>query len=162
MVTIYLALGSNLGDRLANLKSACASLAPGVMLVKTSPIYQTAPWGFTLQPDFLNLVAEATTNLEPEELLAVLKDLEIKLGRQANFRNGPRLIDIDILFYGDRVFRSPRLTIPHPRLAERPFVLIPLGDLAPDLVHPVTGQTILQLQAAAGREGVQLYDQMSH
>ena len=159
MVTIYLALGSNLGDRLANLKAVCAGFAPQVNLIRLSPVYQTTPWGFTQQPDFLNQVVEAATGLEPEELLDYLKDIEVKLGRRPTFRNGPRLIDIDILFYGDWVFQSPLLTIPHPRLAERAFVLVPLADLAPDLVHPVTGQTIQQLQAAAGRVGISLYDQ---
>jgi 2-amino-4-hydroxy-6-hydroxymethyldihydropteridine diphosphokinase len=157
MPAIYLALGTNLGDRLANLAEARANLLPQVKLVRSSPIYETKPWGYSDQPDFLNQVLQVETDLEPEVLLAYLKRLEAQLGRQPTLRNGPRLIDIDILFYGDMVYQSPTLTIPHPQLTERAFVLIPLADLAPDLIHPVSGQTIRNLQSAVGRKGISLF-----
>ena len=154
---IYLALGSNLGDRLANLAAARASLPPSVNLVRVSPIYETIPWGYDDQPDFLNQVLQAETDLEPEALLTFLKQIEGQLGRLPTFRNGPRLIDIDILLYGQLVYQSPTLTIPHPRFAERAFVLFPLAYLAPDLVHPVSGQTVRALQTAARCKGIKLY-----
>jgi 2-amino-4-hydroxy-6-hydroxymethyldihydropteridine diphosphokinase len=145
--TIYLGLGTNQGDRLANLQAARAAFtpvrsdpAPSVRLLQASPIYETEPWGFLDQPAFLNQVVKAETGLPPLGLLAYLKNLEAQLGRLPNFRYGPRLIDIDILLYDDLVLRLPGLEIPHPRLAERAFVLVPLVDLAPDLRYPGNGR----------------------
>lgn len=143
--TIYLALGSNLDDRLANLKQAIASLPPQMEVKKKSHVYETPPWGFEDQPKFLNQVLMAKTYLEPEPLLRHIKRLEVALGRKASFRNGPRLIDIDILFYDDLVLETPDLILPHPRLYERGFVLLPMMDIAPDLVHPVKKKSIREM-----------------
>jgi len=152
--TVYLSLGSNLGDRKANLKAAAAALAPIVGVLRASRIYQTAPWGYLDQPDFLNQVLECETELAPLELLAHLKRIEKTLGRQPGVRYGPRLIDLDILFYDQLVVDLPELTIPHPRAAERAFVLVPLADLAPGLVHPVLMKTAAELLAALDAGGV--------
>ena len=145
---IYIALGTNLGDRLANLRDAINALAPDVRVLRESTIYETPPWGYTDQPAFLNMVVEAATNLNPRALLNYLKKREDELGRVKNFRYGPRHIDLDILFYDDLVFEDDRLQIPHPRLHERAFVLVPLNDLAPDLVHPVLGKDVKSLLSA--------------
>jgi 2-amino-4-hydroxy-6-hydroxymethyldihydropteridine diphosphokinase len=145
MAVVYIALGTNLGDRLANLEAAISSMPPAVRVTGRSPVYQTAPWGYPDQPDFFNQVIQAETDLTPQELITYLKWLEKNLGRIPTFRNGPRLIDLDILFYDELVMDSPPLSIPHPRLAERAFVLVPLADLAPGLRHPVLGKTVGEL-----------------
>jgi len=137
MSTIYLALGTNLGDRLANLSSAIEALSPVLRVTRESTIYETPPWGFIDQPAFLNMVVEAETSLEPRALLTYLKRQEDELGRVESFRYGPRQIDLDILFYDDLVLDEDDLQIPHPRLHERAFVLVPLADIAPDFEHPV-------------------------
>ena len=158
MPIIYLALGTNLGDRLANLNAALAALPPSVVLRRSSPIYETPPWGITDQPAFLNMVVHAETALEPAALLKHLKLLETELGRVAAVRWGPRLIDMDILFYADLILDIPGLTLPHPRLHERAFVLVPLADLEPDLVHPVLHKSIRDLLAAVDTTGVNRYE----
>jgi 2-amino-4-hydroxy-6-hydroxymethyldihydropteridine diphosphokinase len=145
--TVYLALGSNLDNRLANLKQAVAALPPQMEVKAKSHIYETPPWGYEDQPKFLNQVIKATTYLEPEPLLKHIKRLEVMLGRKASFQYGPRLIDIDILFYDDLVLDTPSLVIPHPRLHERGFVLLPLMDIAPDLIHPVEKKNVRELLA---------------
>lgn len=152
--TVYLALGSNLGDRLANLQAALAGLPPAVVLRACSPVYETPPWGYLDQPPFLNQVVKAATDLPPADLLAYLKLLEAQLGRQPTVPYGPRVIDLDLLFYNQLVLESPALTIPHPRMAGRAFVLIPLADLAPDLFHPVLRMTVRQMLDQVDREGV--------
>ncbi len=154
MHIIYLALGTNLGDRLANLRAALAALPPSVVVRQSSPIYETPPWELADQPAFLNMVLRGETDLEPAALLKHLKRLETELGRVAAARWGPRLIDMDILFYNDLILNTPELTIPHPRLHERAFVLVPLADLARDLVHPVLGKSIRELLAAVDTTGV--------
>jgi 2-amino-4-hydroxy-6-hydroxymethyldihydropteridine diphosphokinase len=145
---VYLALGSNLGVRSANLKNAINNLTPQMNVKAKSHVYETVPWGFTDQPAFLNQVVKAETYLEPEALLQHLKRLESVMGRVPSFQNGPRLIDIDILFFDDLVLDSPIVQIPHPRLHERAFVLMPLNDLCPDLVHPVLQKSVSELLLA--------------
>jgi 2-amino-4-hydroxy-6-hydroxymethyldihydropteridine diphosphokinase len=157
MPTIYLALGTNLGDRLANLRAAIAALPPAVRVARESPVYETPPWGIADQPAFLNMVLEAETDRAPLALLEYLKGLETRLGRQPGLRYGPRLIDLDILFYDDLVLDTPPLVIPHPRLHERAFVLVPLAYLAPDLRHP-PGGTVRELLAKVDTAGIRLYN----
>ena len=154
---VYLGLGSNLGDRMANLKVAINNLTPQLQVRDQSSIYETPPVGYTDQPEFLNQVVKAESYEKPEPLLAHLKRLEIVLGRKTSIPNGPRLIDIDILFYDDLVLNSPSLVIPHPRLAERGFVLMPLNEIASELVHPVLNETISQLLARCDTTGIRLY-----
>ena len=150
MKTIYLGLGSNIGDRQANLEAALAGLpAIGVRVTRASPVYETEPVDFTDQRWFLNLVVEAETELFPLQLLARLQRIERDLGRVRAVARGPRTLDIDILLYGQAVIQRPDLEIPHPRMAERRFVLAPLADLAPDLRHPVTRKTVRELLEAA-------------
>ncbi|MBM3150666.1 MAG: 2-amino-4-hydroxy-6-hydroxymethyldihydropteridine diphosphokinase [Chloroflexi bacterium] len=158
MSTIYLALGSNLGDRLANLQAAMAALPPSVVIRRVSPIYETPPWGVTDQPAFLNMALAGETNLPPLALLAHLKALETGLGRLPSVRYGPRRIDMDILFYDDLLLDDPALTLPHPRLHERAFVLVPLADLAPDFVHPRLGKTVAELLAECEATGIERFD----
>ncbi len=142
MKTIFIALGTNLGDRLANLCTAIESLAPDVCVTRESTIYETPPWGYTEQPAFLNMVIEAGTNLSPHALLIYLKKRESALGRVKLFQNGPRQIDLDILFYDELILDDENLTIPHPRLHERGFVLVPLADIAPEFEHPVLKESV--------------------
>lgn len=112
-----------------------------------SSIYETKPWGYQDQPDFLNQVVEGQADLTPTMLLNFLKRVEKKMGREVNFRNGPRIIDLDILLYGDRVVHTTRLNIPHPQIVERAFVLVPLTEIAPKLVHPVLHKSATELLA---------------
>lgn len=145
VITAYLGLGSNLGDRKQNLAQALELLSHQVAMEQISSIYETQPVGYEPQPLFLNTVCCIRTVLSPEELLSLAKQIEARMGRVSSFPNAPRLIDIDILFYEHEVIKRHGLIIPHPRLAERAFVLIPLAEIAPGLVHPETGKTIKQL-----------------
>ena len=154
MHTIYLGLGTNLGDRVANLQAALAGLAREMAVTAVSPIYQTPPWGVTDQPDFLNLCLVAQTDLSPTELLTFVKSLEVEIGREPAKRWGPRLIDIDLLFYANQIIETETLIMPHPQIAERAFVLRPLADVAPDFVHPVLGKTIAELCDVVDDEGI--------
>lgn len=155
--TVYLGLGSNLGDRAANLSAAIAAMPASIQILHSSPIYESAPWGFEKQGDFLNQVVEAQTDLSPEKLLDHLKQIEARVGRTATFRNGPREIDIDILFYDDILLETAELTIPHPRVSERAFMLVPLADIDAGLIHPVLGQTISQLLSNLDTAGISLF-----
>ena len=160
MHTIYLALGTNLGDRMDNLRLAVAALSPTLRVTGLSQVYETPPWGYADQPAFLNMTLAAETDLEPLALIAFLKKLESDLGREKTFRNGPRLIDIDILFYYDLIFEQADLTIPHPRLHERAFVLVPLNDIAPNLMHPVLKRTVRDLLKDVDTKGVNLHGRL--
>lgn len=159
MKTVYLGLGSNVGERERMLQSAVDEMqAPDLRITRLSPVYETEPRDFNDQRWFLNLVAEAQTSLFPMQLLARIAKMERALGRKRVIPNGPRTIDIDILFYGDSVVQTAALTIPHPRYAERRFVLAPLADLVPDLRDPVSGRTMRELLAGISGQGARRAD----
>lgn len=157
MKTIYLSLGSNIGDRERNLRDAIKRLAaPDMKILRVSPVYETEPMDYTDQPWFLNLVVEAGTSLFPLQLLSRVAKIERAMGRVRNKVKGPRTLDIDILLYGNAVVRTPTLEIPHPRMAERRFVLAPLADLAPTLRHPALGKSIKELLDGLAGQAVRL------
>jgi 2-amino-4-hydroxy-6-hydroxymethyldihydropteridine diphosphokinase len=146
---IYLSLGSNLGDRSANMRAAIAALASVETTVsKVSSFYETEPVEYREQPWFLNCVVEGQTALEAGELLSALREIEHRLGGKKEFSKGPRLLDIDILLYGDEVIATPELEVPHPRMLARKFVLAPLAEIAPSLRHPSWGGTAEELLLA--------------
>jgi 2-amino-4-hydroxy-6-hydroxymethyldihydropteridine diphosphokinase len=146
----YLSLGSNLGDRDALLAAAMQRLeAAGIRILRRSSVYETEPQDRRDQPWFLNMVLEVETELAPLELLAQIQEIEKAMGRLRGVPKGPRTIDIDILFYGSSVIATAELEIPHPRLAQRRFVLEPLAELAPDLRHPADNISIRELLALA-------------
>lgn len=155
----YLGLGSNLGDRAHNLDRAVSLLERVAAPVVVSSVYETRPWGYADQPNFLNLACRVETALSPEELLGAVQAVEVLIGREPTFRYGPRLIDVDILLYGDRIIDTNDLRVPHPSLFERAFALAPLAEIAPELVHPELGLSVRELLArlpGAEREGVSI------
>ncbi|MCW4010500.1 MAG: 2-amino-4-hydroxy-6-hydroxymethyldihydropteridine diphosphokinase [Candidatus Bathyarchaeota archaeon] len=147
MVKAYIALGSNIGDREGNLRSAFENLEAKMTVLKGSSIYETKPMYLENQEWFLNCAVEVETELTPRQLLEFLKSIEKEFGRKVVERNGPRIIDLDILFYGNQIVTEDDLKIPHPRIQERAFVLVPLAEIAPQLVHPIIQKTITELLA---------------
>ena len=146
--TVYIGIGSNVGDKAANFRKGIAAIShcDGCTVEAQSPLYETEPVYLESQEWFLNGVIRISTDLEPEALFTQLKGIEHAMGRQpGSTRYGPRVLDLDILFYDDRIVRAGSVEIPHPNLHERRFVLKPLNDIAPDLVHPVLGQTVKSL-----------------
>lgn len=151
----FLALGSNLGQRQVNLQRAVIALGELMAIGSLSPVYETEPWGITNQPRFLNACIKIDTILSPEELLAATKSTEKKLGRKPGTHWGPRLIDIDLLFYDDLVIEASGLSVPHPQLSERAFVLAPLADIGPNLVDPRSGLTVTEMLNHIGDDTVE-------
>lgn len=159
MEPAYVALGSNLGDRAGYLVLALSELGrlPKTRLTRLSPVYETDPVGPPGQGPYLNAVVELQSSLSPEALLQALLAIEAGAGRKREARWGPRTLDLDLLFYGQRVLDLPGLRLPHPELHRRPFVLAPLADLAPNLVHPVLQKTVAELLRKAGLKGVRRF-----
>ncbi len=157
-VTTYLGLGANTGDRRGNLARALEYIQNRGELTVVSSVYESEPVGYREQPLFLNMACGLKTDLSPNELFRYMKLIEILLGRKPSFRNAPRPIDIDVLVYGDRVIREKGLVIPHPRMHERAFVMAPMADIAPDLVHPEFQKTMKRIAEEIGTEGVKLVD----
>jgi 2-amino-4-hydroxy-6-hydroxymethyldihydropteridine diphosphokinase len=156
---IYLSLGSNLGDRAANLERAIAALpGAGVRVLRRSSLYETEPVDYLAQPWFLNCVVEGETSLAPRQLLDGLQEIERLLGSKKLVPRGPRIIDLDILFYGTSIVRAQEMEIPHARMASRRFVLVPLAELTPEMRHPILGATIAELLAVAQDSIVRLWE----
>lgn len=150
---VFLGLGSNLGDREENLRAALNGISalPGTRVVRVSTFRETPPWGVTDQPAFLNAVAEVRTALEPLPLLDAVKRIEVQLGRTPTFRWGPRLIDIDLLLYGEREANEERLVLPHPQILERAFVWEPLAEIAPEAVEKLRAAVSLRSPGPHGQ-----------
>src|SRR3990170_4570995 len=160
-VTVYLGLGSNLGNRAGNLRMALRLLAPLCRVEAVSCLYETEPVGVEDQPPYYNAACRAITGLGPGDLLRHLKNVEYEVGRRPSPGGppwAPRPIDLDILFYGDAVIEGADLRVPHPRLAERAFVLVPLAELCPTYRLPGLGRTVAELLGDISREGVRLVE----
>lgn len=146
MSIVYISIGSNLGDRKENCRKAIKLLKEnGIAVKRHSSMYETEPWGVKDQPKFINMAIEAGTDKKPGEILRVLKEIEKEIGRTETVKLGPRVIDLDILFYDDLILKTQDLEIPHPLLHEREFVLKPLCEIAPNKKHPVTGKTVKEM-----------------
>ncbi|MCP3678382.1 MAG: 2-amino-4-hydroxy-6-hydroxymethyldihydropteridine diphosphokinase [Deltaproteobacteria bacterium] len=161
MTTVYIGIGSNIGDKVANCQRAIELIGEKMVIRKVSSLYETKPWGYSEQDDFVNSVIEATTSLGTGELLPLIQTIERDVGRDgvATRRWGPRVIDLDILFYGMMVLDENRLIIPHPHIAQRAFVLVPLAEIAPALLHPRLNKTPLEMLSELGdKSGVQRLD----
>jgi len=153
--TAYLSFGSNLGDREGNIRKAIEKLeAPDLHVLRTAPLYETEPMDVRNQPWFINTVLEIGTTLFPRQLLARTQKIERELGRTRRTGKGPRVIDIDVILFGNFQVSSPDLTIPHPRFAERRFVLAPLYDLDPDLRHPATRETVREMLDKTSKQAI--------
>jgi 2-amino-4-hydroxy-6-hydroxymethyldihydropteridine diphosphokinase len=154
MSTVYIGIGSNLGDRGENCIRAIELLEQrGILVKKKSSLYETKPWGMKNQPLFLNMAIEIETALSPRELLKILKEMEKEIGREPTSRWGPRIIDLDILLFNADVVDEDNLSIPHPLMHERDFVLQPLSEIAPDAEHPVLHKSIRELMLQLERKG---------
>jgi 2-amino-4-hydroxy-6-hydroxymethyldihydropteridine diphosphokinase len=150
-VDVYLSLGSNLGDRRANLKKALRLMGESLEIASVSSVYDTKPVDVGEQPRFLNLVCRVNTDIGPMQLLSLIKGIEASMGRDLSLKDAPR----NIIFYGDTIMESPELIIPHPRMRERAFVLVPFAEISPQVVHPVSGERIDDLSSRVeGRDGV--------
>jgi 2-amino-4-hydroxy-6-hydroxymethyldihydropteridine diphosphokinase len=145
MVEAYIALGSNIGDREANIRQAFEFLKQKIKIAKVSGLYETKPMYMENQGWFLNCAAKVETKMHPKDFLGFLKGVEQKLGRKPVERNGPRIIDLDILFFGNQIVSEGGLQVPHPKMADRAFVLVPLAEIAPDLMHPIYKKTIIDI-----------------
>lgn len=152
--SVYLALGSNLGDRKSQLRTALQELQKVVDIQNISSVYETEPVGYLDQPRFFNIVCYGHTSLTAQELLTQAKTIEKQLGRQPSIRNGPRPVDIDILMYEELIHVEDSLIIPHPRMHERAFVLVPLAEIAPDVIDPRSGKTARELLQAVSLDGI--------
>lgn len=155
----FIGVGSNLGDTKNNIKTALDLLisCEDIKFIKSSSFYETEPWGITDQPKFVNAVWEIDTTLLPIQLFKVLKKIEREMGREKSVRYGPRIIDLDILFYDNLIYQDVHLSIPHPKLTERSFVLFPMNEIASNYLHPLLNLTILELKTAVKNDlGIKL------
>ena len=154
-VTAYIGLGSNLGDRVRNLQGALDRFGIIGVMKSVSSAYETKPWGVEgYQPRYLNQVAEVETTLDPLDVVTELLSIEYAMGREREEKNASRTLDLDLLIHGDTILEASGVTVPHPRMHERAFVLVPLAEIAPGLVHPVLGKTVAELVNESDRSGI--------